>query len=819
MALLSLINKGKALYNDINRVVTKATWDENALSNWIQKLAEWVTNQLTPKKTLRSQFTTNTNPSKNFPWISQEDENEMRDILDSEFADASEMEQKFALEWLYQQYVKMQWEKDLEARKQSAKRELNLKAAQTNNAKERNEYMDTIRTSDLADLIKFNYRNQWFDTSSLNWNNDDEIVWEFLNNNPSYQQKFNKYMYWDQDIISLGKDLGWLEKNNWDKINTWLNKVWQSAAWTIWDFWDWIQEWLNLLWANLWIWDSQEDAFANYVEKNYGTAVANLTDKDRKKAEEDFKKLDDNWVQTAYEENKSTVQWAVSKTAKWALDIALTSKSPFKFTATKAWFWWLANAKELPHSENDLLTRAWLDLAEWTTNLIWEGINLIWSTINSLPLASQFRDSLQTEQEREEWDNFVWSLWLVWLVKWYGNMKSNWGMVKSLEWLDKNIDVVAKQFKEWTKAWAKSIYEWIKEWQTPWEILENTATKVIEEWYKPKMEQRQAKDAEYQKAVEERNEIREELSRKVWAWKERQTKQLDKSITNLTKEEWFADVDTYKKLREFNNKKINELKDKQNQLASENPKHYIWDDLVMKVDWIKTAPISDMLKKLKERAEEVWDVEWQAKYTELTKKLNRWWFWDPDVLEVRRNYNSEFWQDAFKEWELKAGMSADKAANLMKYWNRFIEEKTNMSKELRDLDSELSAHYTLQWRVNKLLEKQNDALNKLNDIEENKLTDKVGEWVSAAFNSIFVSLKSIVFRVAWDVLKQAMNSGKKKVNAYNMDEILKERLDLITKLNEELPKIKSKGKFIEVMTPIVEKLRATWLTLDEEENK
>ena len=809
MSILWLIKQGKALYNDINNAVTKATWDENALSNQVNKFVEWVT---APRKSARSSFTTVSNPSKNFPWISQEDENEMFDILDTEFWGASEMEQKFALQWLYQQYLKIQWEKDLQARRDSAKMELAQRMWQSKSVKEQNEYMSMIRSSDLADLIKYNYRMQGFDTSSLNWQNDDEVVQEFLNNNPSYQHKFNRYMYWEQDIISLGKEIWWLEKNDWDKINSYLHKIWETAAWTIGQFWEWIDTWLQLLWEVLWIETSQDDAFANYVQKEYWTAIANLTDKDRFKAEKEFNKIKD-WVQKNYEENKPTIQKAASKTAEWLVDIYYTAKNPLRMTWIKAWFWALWNLEELPLPEDDLLSRVVTDTWKWLTEWIWEMINTMWGIINKLPVAREFRNSLQTEEEKEEWDNTVWSMWLAWLVKWYWNMKTNWWFVKSLEWLWDNMWTVVEAFKNSTKAWAKAL----KQWETIWEA----ATKAWEAWIetvaKDKLEKAKVEEAELKKVNEERAEVREDLARRIWMWEENQAKTLDKSLSNLSKQEWFDKIETYKELDKFNKKAIDDLKKKQDEIAWDNPKHYIYDDLTMDVKWEKIAPIKEQLKKLREYAEETWDIDDIVKYKGLWKKLNNWSFDDKDLLSVRRSYTREFWQDAFKEWEVKAWMTADKAANLMKYWNEFIEKHTNMSKELRELDSELSTHYSLQWRLKKIKQQQTRALNKLNDIEEKWWKEEVWKWLSAAFNSIFVSVRSILFRISWDILKRALNDWKKKVNAYNMDDVLKERLELYNKLNQDLKTLKTPNEFIEKMKPYVDAAREMWLTLDWED--
>ena len=153
----------------------------------------------------------------------------------------------------------------------------------------------------------------------------------------------------------------------------------------------------------------------------------------------------------------------------------------------------------------------------------------------------------------------------------------------------------------------------------------------------------------------------------------------------------------------------------------------------------------------------------------------------------------------------------------MKYWNEFIEKHTNMSKELRELDSELSTHYSLQCRLKKIKQQQTRALNKLNDIEEKWWKEEVWKWLSAAFNSIFVSVRSILFRISWDILKRALNDWKKKVNAYNMDDVLKERLELYNKLNQDLKTLKTPNEFIEKMKPYVDAAREMWLTLDWED--
>lgn len=344
-------------------------------------------------------------------------------IVQDNFSWASEFEKNQAIQWLYSSALYDQKKKDIDTWRQNAKLQLINMAENSNIWKQRNEYLTLVKKADLADLIRDQLTKQGYDMKNALNITDVWIINWFLQANPQYNDAFNKYYYSDTDAVQLGKDLWWIEKTTWDKVWDWFKNVWEWIAGFMPKFWEWVKDVLDLI-------TTQEDAaFYNFVQDKYWTYAWALTDKDLAQARAAFEQSD---------KSQYTPNWkeAWVKLLEWWADIVFTS-------------WWLKGANLLKNS----LFKAWFSAAantpvldvpiEWLVRVTQN----VWEFVNKAPVLRDLRDSLQTEQERAEFDAFVWGN-IIWLFR-----KTKWGLKNARKTL---TDAEVSQIRAWweqAKKW------------------------------------------------------------------------------------------------------------------------------------------------------------------------------------------------------------------------------------------------------------------------------------------------------------------------------------------------------------------------------
>ena len=98
----------------------------------------------------------------------------------------------------------------------------------------------------------------------------------------------------------------------------------------------------------------------------------------------------------------------------------------------------------------------------WLKNITqWLGyiVQKWWQLVNNLPWLSDFRNSLWTEQDKQAFDSFVWSLWLI----------SGWETAWKIKWMTTS-EIIDTYNKLPQTIWWKAI-QWVKNtWQAIWEI-------------------------------------------------------------------------------------------------------------------------------------------------------------------------------------------------------------------------------------------------------------------------------------------------------------------------------------------------------------
>lgn len=182
--------------------------------------------------------------------------------------------------------------------------------------------------------------------------------------------------------------------------------------------------------------DYTSSALENYAAMNYNTNFYGLTDEQKEEARKVIATKE--WMDMY----KPTAQRVVSQSLEGLLDIAMmTAWRPLQL-AYSVW-------EEIPYVS---------DVLEWISTLQQLG----WYYINKLPLLSQFRESLQTEEEKSERDQFVGSLVLAKLLQRRKGREKWW---KPSEVILKELDPMTtiKEFKERFTETPKDIKNVIKE--------------------------------------------------------------------------------------------------------------------------------------------------------------------------------------------------------------------------------------------------------------------------------------------------------------------------------------------------------------------
>lgn len=621
-----------------------------------------------------------TNPSQIFKWISVEDEKKISKMVNEKYPNWSNFEKQQALQWLYNAALNAQKQKDIDAWRQQIKLDLISKANNAQAGKEQNTYLSQIKKADLADLIKDQLVKQWYKRSDFINLTDEWVIAWFLETNPEYKDSFNKFFYnnkskilgndktyfwlwWapydPNDVIDLAKDLGWVEKDFWDKVS---DKVEWIKEWMIWWLpkrWEWVKDLLDksLAWSDQYQTNSQKDledvAFWNFVQDKYWTYPAALSDVDYKKAKKDF----ESSKEQNQKEYTPTYWSAFTKMAMWLSDIALTAwwlkgNNLVRNNLFKLWFSTLAN--------DDNMSRA--------PEALWDSLSWAGSNINKLPWFSEIRDSLQTEQDKADWDAFV-----------------AWNVLALIRGWKRQI----KQVKDADVQWWKKSFDEIKKWN-------------VQEWVNTLKEN--AKENRATKYNEEKLKTAQEVSQ----WQIETRWQASKALDQLN-EEWKLDkIKNVNDLEKVTDETVNRLKEEQTNIAKWEQKKFwqseLWiseDAEILDNNWNKTTqkvmsyPLDSLLDRIIEHYDNIDKAE-ATKYKSYKQALKNWKLPAETILEIRREGNS-LNQKVYnnKTNQYKDTDKAQQWAKNMEKVNKVI-EWLDVWEDLRKRDSQLSALYTLQ---------------------------------------------------------------------------------------------------------------------------
>ena len=350
--------------------------------------------------------------------------------------------------------MKLRVNNDFSLRRSKENEALYEKSLTTTNENLCWQYWRASKACELARWARKYGESKWYD-----WSNIED--WDLLNQYSALYPEAWRIMYDyltqkdEDDPMPYYIKLWWEQPNEEDEAMSWLdNFLWSFKKTGIW-----INRMINA--ANMYDWSGQINAFSTYVYDKYWY---NPSEEDWKNAERDWR-LD------------PTLEEKYTSFGGWAKDLAL---------------WWTISALNAnPVWLVGNITATWLATTKpWEAVLwaMWQWAETVGYYANKLPALKQYRDSLPTEEDKREWDIFVWweilALITRWAIKNYKDIKtyvngwgSNWGWAWEMwsRWQQRR-----RMKNQWELeqiggkiAWAKTV----KEQETATRALQDTDVK------------------------------------------------------------------------------------------------------------------------------------------------------------------------------------------------------------------------------------------------------------------------------------------------------------------------------------------------------
>lgn len=345
-------------------------WFQSWLNLWIGSGTNQIWNIQTKQPSVSNQNNTM------FPWLSQKyiDEIEERTKSITNYADKVRVQQA-----MYSDYIAKQENDDNQKKRATYKNETIYKANNTKDKKEKNVLNASVRSADLADMIREKYN------ISLNAGSDDEITSYFIEQVDNWDVLLQDYLNWKSNEL-LYKT--WL--SNRPKEETFGQKMADLWVWILQSPW---KRWYNLIWQ--WI-DKKAKEAAWYLE------WSKLQERVREKAIEYFGEdaVNDYIQQAQTEEEQWTefngrTQTDITKPLLWeeraesgwtkaweviwdiASGIALTAPAsaalaPVYASASVPWALWVWALEWLADTA---VATMW---SEWDLPTVWEAITWAW---------------------------------------------------------------------------------------------------------------------------------------------------------------------------------------------------------------------------------------------------------------------------------------------------------------------------------------------------------------------------------------------------------------------------------------------------------
>lgn len=660
-----------------------------------------------------------TNPSAKYKWISVDDEAKIDRIVSEKLPNWTPWQISDMTQWLYSVALNEQKKKDIQAGRDKVMMELEYLASNSN-WRQKSEYNTQIKRAKLADLIRETNGKIPYEMT------DNAIIKETLKKYPEYNDEFLKFYYDNRTKDELAKDLWWVEETKWDNVKDRISNMWEWFMWFMPKLPEWVKDYMDLLYASTDQYNTKDEnlnkvAFSNYVEDKYWTYPANLTEKDYWQAMKDFQATD----KKAY---TPTLTSATTKTIEWATDVAYTAA------------WWVPRA-----------IKAWFSIA-WNVP-VWEDvmwalatwITWMWWLFNQIPWFNKIRDSLQTEEEKQARDMFMWwyiiSRAIKW-AKWYKNRKYV------------NSETYKNAINELKRWWEEAIND-LKKWIN----IDNMSNAFYDLWAWNKLAANTYKWDVIAWKKQMLQTLKEKQAQKISQW-ELWTRAGESKTLDVMEEEWKLKwTQSPEELSAKVKEKVDELQEKQNKAAEWDKKLY-WEKELTDMapqeqpDWsMKDVPVKPYEKALNELIKH---YKWIDKVKAWTwqKFLDAYKNWKAtlkNILRVKREMNT-IHQKEFSKWEIKDTTEAKNFKTAMERLNNMI-EKMEMWKDIREADKNLSNAYTLKNDLDVLIKDAADIEKKMSEWMWEKawrtlarLTNKLSFWL----NNFIAKLVTSYFQASID---------------------------------------------------------------------
>lgn len=559
-----------------------------------------------------------------------------------------------------------------------------------------------------------------FDT----WWNDSDTIKRYLKNNPDSTQYIKDYITTENntnDPMEFYNTMWWIEKNAWDKIWDWTKTAGQN-------FLSFFESWGDVVRnaVNMWIWALEWDqtpwALENYARMNYGKDFYSLSETEKAEARQAISTQE--WLDMY----KPTAQRIALKWWEAVLDAAFTFGAP----RTKAGFSvaWATAEADVP----------------WVSDVLWRALGgldkvngFLWWIVSEVPWLSNFRDSLQTEQEKAEFDNILWMI-VLWKI-----LQKRWWRIKNSTSLKKTVmnelDPVrtAKEIQDRMTNAPKDIKNAVEK-QAVKSAVKNTAKN--EAWLR-------------------------EIANVVWQWEATDIDSSVKAMQNLWKHVDLKSLSTFQEIDNAWHSTVAKL----SQIVDENLEKYTWkvikasDQKFTIIDWKEMwKVVDDAITDLKDVYTKQRNVDWLKDLADFENKFQWEWVSYKELNDFAREYGTEMdSRNAKNQLTTDAKVWTERTRSGIK---DLIRERVP-AEEFKDIDAEIWSISNFRKLIQKSIEKANST--------EQKLRDK---WVVESVRKAYSDIKgAVTWAPRWET-----------ENIYHIQERLPKLLKEFDELNTQLEK-------------------------------
>ena len=618
-----------------------------------------------------------------------------------------------------------------------------------NNKNLSEKYNQASQSAAAASMIKSYAERNGDDWSDLN--TPQEILTEYLtiNDDDNTYNRLMDFVKSSQDPEEFWLEMWWIEKDWWDKL-------WDFAKNTGQNFLSFFESWWEAVRnaVNLWIWALEWDqtpwALENYAKMNYGKDFYSLSETEKAEAREAVSSKE--WLDIY----KPTAQRIALKWWEAWLDALFTAFAPW----IKAWFsvaWAWAEADVPVVSDVLWWALGWLDKVN----------GFIWWIVTEVPWLSDFRDSLQTEQEKEEFDNFLWMI-VLWKI-----MQKRWERVKNSRSLKETVineldpRVTIEEFQKRVTEAPADIKEWInsaRDWKATQENLQEQAWKIVKT-----------------KTVEE-------------------TETATRALQD-------ADVAWAKNYKELNDRLVNRWKEIE---ALEDAEYAKTDDIKFKPedtkytkeyeqDWYKTTreinSVQEWIDLLKDFYE--WNPDKSASLELLEAKFKNEWLNKREINNISRAIAQEY--ETYKaRWQEKTSIKSKDVEDIRRAVKNFARE---WNERLVELDKQWSDNMNTRAMIKDV---QNEIVRAKNNLANKNILQKTAWTLWKIFNAIWWTEALSKAWLKWLI-------GNDWLDPITRQNKLKSNLSRFNRLNERLNWAKNKTEVKEIVKEFNEEFeKANW---------